>query len=81
MCPALAAAVTVTRPCRSKCFTMHVRNWVASAKIRLDEKRKARAAEEAAGESADAAASQASAVAAGGGGAGLRKRNGKTKKT
>ena len=59
---------------------MHVRNWVASAKIRLDEKRKARAAEEAAGESADAAASQASAVAVGGG-AGLRKRNGKTKKT
>jgi hypothetical protein len=59
---------------------MHVRNWVASAKIRLDEKRKARAAEDAAEASADAAASQGSAAAAGGS-AGLRKRNGKTKKT
>jgi hypothetical protein len=68
------------RFCSSKCFTMHVRNWVASAKIRLDEKRKARAAEEA----SDAAAAVVTAglsPAVAEGAEGLRKRTGKTKKT
>jgi hypothetical protein len=71
--------------CSSKCFTMHVRNWVASAKLRLDAKRKARAEQDAA-DAADAASAAADAqggnsAAGSAGGAGLRKRQGKTKKT
>jgi hypothetical protein len=65
---------------------MHIRNWVASAKIRLDEKRKARAALEAADcpaaqHVADCTAAAAQESRAATGGAGLRKRSGKTKKT
>jgi hypothetical protein len=83
--PAAARCMPHTR-CRSKCFTMHVRNWVASAKIRLDAKRKARAEQDAADAadvtSAAAADAQGRDTAAGsGGGAGVRKRQGKTKKT
>jgi hypothetical protein len=62
----------------SKCITMHIRNWVAAAKIRLDQKRKARAAQEA---EDSAAAVQVAPVASAGVGAGLRRRAGKTKKT
>jgi hypothetical protein len=60
---------------------MHVRNWVASAKIRLDEKRKARAREEAAEAAQDTATSVAEEPSkCTANGAGLRKRFGKTKK-
>jgi hypothetical protein len=77
----LLLCVLSLRLCRSKWFTMHVRNWAASAKIRLDEKRKARATEEAADACGDnATAAVADSATDAGDAAGLRRRTGKTKK-